>query len=162
MFEHKRVQNLEDFFRDLSERPYRNVFFYRICGYSLEIQKFISRYYEEARRSGVVIEGRIPNPSEGNLSYYNEMMGMEFQMNPGFLSERLGKWLPRMNQQQRQSVAICIYDVLDEMRRSGKNENMLKNAYIKFMCWLYYKFERIVNCLGDMGPEILCDIAIMS
>ena len=79
MFEHKRVQNLEDFFRDLSERPHRNVFFYRICGYSLEIQKFISRYYEEARRSGVVIEGRIPNPSEGNLSYYNEMMGMEFQ-----------------------------------------------------------------------------------
>lgn len=161
MFEHKRVQNLEDFFRDLSERPYRNVFFYRICGYSLEIQKFISRYYEEARRSGVVIEGRIPNPSEGNLSYYNEMMGMEFQMNPGFLSERLGKWLPRMNQQQRQSVAICIYDVLDEMRRSGKNENMLKNAYIKFMCWLYYKFERIVNCLGDNKvPKILYEANI--
>lgn len=33
---------------------------------------------------------------------------------------------------------------------------MLKNAYIKFMCWLYYKFERIVNQLGaNELPKIL-------
>ena len=42
------------------------------------------------------------------------------------------------------------------MRRSGKTDNMLKNAYIKFMCWLYYKFERIVNQLGENNiPKIL-------
>ena len=42
------------------------------------------------------------------------------------------------------------------MRRNGKTENMLKNAYIKFMCWLYYKFERIVNQLGENElPKIL-------
>ncbi|MGN8784305.1 hypothetical protein ACTNES_08215 [Blautia sp. HCP3S3_D9] len=28
-----------------------------------------------ARRTGVVIEGKIPNPDEGNLSYYNEIIG---------------------------------------------------------------------------------------
>ena len=33
---------------------------------------------------------------------------------------------------------------------------MLRNAYIKFMCWLYYKFERIVNQLGENHiPKIL-------
>ena len=33
---------------------------------------------------------------------------------------------------------------------------MLRNAYIKFMCWLYYKFERIVNQLGqERLPKIL-------
>ena len=42
---------------------------------------------------------------------------------------------------------------LDSMRRSGKTENMLKNAYIKFMCWLYYKFERIVNQLGENNVQ---------
>jgi len=42
------------------------------------------------------------------------------------------------------------------LKRAGKNDNMLKNAYIKFMCWLYYKFERIVNHLGDEKlPKIL-------
>ena len=97
----------------------------------------------------MVIEGKIPNPDEGNLSYYNEIMGMEFQMNIGFILMSLRKWLPRMNEFQRQNVADSIYDSLDSMRRSGKTENMLKNAYIKFMCWLYYKFERIVNQLGE-------------
>ena len=33
---------------------------------------------------------------------------------------------------------------------------MLKNAYIKFMCWLYYRFERIIHKLGDEKlPKIL-------
>ena len=45
-------------------------------------------------------------------------------------------------------MAAAFYDTLDAMRREGKNENMLKNAYIKFMCWFYYKFERMVNNLG--------------
>lgn len=41
-----------------------------------------------------------------------------------------------------------MYATLDDMRRAGKNDNMLRNAYMKYMCWLYYKFERIVNVLA--------------
>lgn len=149
MLEHKKIQNLSDYFVELNSRQDKGVYFYRINGYSEEIGEFIKKYYDVARRTGVVIEGKIPNPDEGNLSYYNEIMGMEFQMNIGFILMSLRKWLPRMNEFQRQNVADSIYDSLDSMRRSGKTENMLKNAYIKFMCWLYYKFERIVNQLGE-------------
>lgn len=149
MLEHKKIQNLSDYFVELNSRQDKGVYFYRINGYSEEIGEFIKKYYDVARRTGVVIEGKIPNPEEGNLSYYNEIMGMEFQMNIGFILMSLRKWLPRMNEFQRQNVADSIYDSLDSMRRSGKTENMLKNAYIKFMCWLYYKFERIVNQLGE-------------
>ena len=40
---------------------------------------------------------------------------------------------------------------------------MLKNAYIKFMCWLYYKFERIINMLGENKiPKILYEGEINS
>ena len=149
MLEHKKIQNLSDYFVELNSRQDKGVYFYRINGYSEEIGEFIKKYYDVARRTGVVIEGKIPNPDEGNLSYYNEIMGMDFQMNMGFILMSLRKWLPRMNEFQRQNVANSIYDSLDSMRRAGKTENMLKNAYIKFMCWLYYKFERIVNQLGE-------------
>ena len=149
MLEHKKIQNLSDYFVELNSRQDKGVYFYRINGYSEEIGEFIKKYYDVARRTGVVIEGKIPNPDEGNLSYYNEIMGMDFQMNMGFILMSLRKWLPRMNEFQRQNVADSIYDSLDSMRRSGKTENRLKNAYIKFMCWLYYKFERIVNQLGE-------------
>ncbi len=156
MLEHKKIRDLEDYFVSLSDRPDRGVYFYRINGYSEEIERFIKKYYDAARRAGVVIEGRIPNPDEKNLSYYGEIMGMEFQMDSGFITSGLKKWLPRMNDYQRSNVAASIYDSLDSMRKAGKTENMLKNAYIKFMCWLYYKFERIVSQLGENNiPKIL-------
>ena len=156
MLEHKKIQGVNDFFTELNARREKGVYFYRIAGYQEEIREFIQKYYETARLSGVIIEGRIPNPDEKNLAYYNEIMGMNFQMSIGFMEASLKKWLPRMNDYQRSNVATSIYDCLDTLKKSGKNDNMLKNAYVKMMCWLYYKFERIVNQLGNNQiPKIL-------
>lgn len=156
MLEHKKIQNLNDYFVELNKRPVKGVYFYRINAYSKEIGDFIKKYYDATRRTGVVIEGKIPNPDEKNLSFYTEMMGNDFQMNENFISTHLKKWLSRMNDFQRQSVAASIYNSLYTMHKEGKTDNMLKNAYIKFMCWLYYKFERIVNQLGENNiPKIL-------
>lgn len=156
MFEHKTLGDLNDYFLKYNERRNRGVYFYRINGYSDSIKKFLVLYYEEARRTGVVIEGKIPNPDEKNLSYYEEIMGMDFQLSMGFLTSKLKKWLPRMNEYQRNNVAESLYDTLETMRREGKNDNMQRNAYIKFMCWLYYRFERVVNRLGENQlPKIL-------
>lgn len=156
MFEHKKIQNLDDFFVELNSRREKGVYFYRINGFNQQIKDFVIKYYEEARRTGVVIEGKIPNPTEGNLSYYDEIMGSNFTMSPEFILTSLKKWLPRMTDYQRNTVGKSIYDSLNNMKRSGKTDNMLKNAYIKFMCWLYYKFERIVNQLGENKvPKIL-------
>lgn len=156
MLEHKKIQTLGDYFVELDNRQNKGVYFYRINGYSEEISEFIKKYYDVARRTGVVIEGKIPNPDEKNLAYYGEMLGNNFQMRVEFIFTSLKKWLPRMNDFQRQNVSASIYDSLDTMRKAGKTENMLKNAYIKFMCWLYYKFERIVNQLGENNiPKIL-------
>lgn len=156
MLERGKLDKLEDYFIDLSKRKGKGVYFYRINGYNQQIHAFIKRYYEAARHSGVVIEGRLQNPNNQNLAYYNEIMGMEFQMSMGFLTSSLKKWLPRMSDLQRENVAGAIYDTLMELRQAGKNDNMLKNAYIKFMCWLYYKFEQIVHRLGDEKlPKIL-------
>ncbi len=156
MFTHNKIKNLNDFFVERDSRPDKGVYFYRINGYTEEIGQFIQRYYEAARLSGVIIEGRIPNPDEKNLAYYEEIMGLDFRMSPDFIAQSLRKWLPRMNDYQRVTVARSLFDTLSALRKTGKNDNMLKNAYIKFMCWLYYKFERIVNMLGESKiPKIL-------
>ena len=156
MFEHKKIQNLNDYFTTLDKRQDKGVYFYRINGYSDEIGQFIKNYYKAAMQSGVIIEGKIPNPDEKNLSYYMEVMGPGFQMNPGFIAYSLERWLPRMNSRQKTDLSAAMYDLLDFMKKSGKTENMLKNSYIKFMCWLYYKFERVVNQAGGNNiPKIL-------
>ncbi len=146
----------DDYFIDLGQRTNRGVYFCRINGYNGEIREFIRKYYEAARQNGVIIEGKLQNPDNNNLAYYNEIMGPSFQMSMGFINASLKKWLPRMTDAQRENVAGAIYDTLLSLRQAGKNDNMLKNAYIKFMCWLYYKFERIVHKLGDDKlPKIL-------
>lgn len=154
--EHKKIQHLNDFFLTLDNRPEHSPYFYRINSYNEEIRRFIQVYYEAAGKSGVILEGGIANPNKQNLSYYMEIMGTDFQVNPEFFLSSLKKWLPRMNPKQRIQVADSIYCALTELSQSGKNENMLKNAYIKFMCWLYYRFERIINKLGENQlPKIL-------
>lgn len=155
LFKHIKIQSLDDFFIPLSGRSEKGIYFYRFNKTSDIIDEFIYKYYNAARKSGVVIDGKIGNPTESNLSYYQEIMGMDFQMSMGFISDSLKKWLPRMRAIQRENIAGAIYDVLDGLRRSGKNENILKNAYIKFMCWLYYKFEGVVEQMnGENIPKI--------
>ncbi len=156
MFNHIHIKDLEDYFVELHARKEKGGYFYRINGYSDNIARFIKKYYETARKSGVVIEGKIQNPDQKNLAYYQEIMGLDFRLDMSFILQSLQKWLPRMNEYQRNVVGKSIYNSLLEMRMAGKTENMLKNAYIKYMCWLYYKFERIINQLGNnCVPKIL-------
>ena len=109
MLEHKKIQNLSDFFTELGKRREKGVYFYRINGYSEEIGKFLYDYYDAARKCGVIIEGKIPNPTEGNLAYYYEMMGNDFQLGMGFIMSSLKKWLPRMNRSQNENVAASTF-----------------------------------------------------
>lgn len=150
------ITQLDDYFCELSQRKTKGVYFYRINGYTPQIHAFIIRYHEAARLGGVIIEGRLPNPDNNQLAYYSEIMGMDFRLDKAFILERLRKWLPRMSSTQCDNVAGSIYETLVKLQQSGKNENMLKNVYIKFMCWLYYKLERIVHQLGsEKIPKIL-------
>ena len=151
-----RIESPDDYFTELGKRKEKGVYFCRINGYNQQIHDFLMKYHEEARLNGVIIEGRLPNPDNNNLSYYNDIMGMDFRMDAGFINQSLGKWLPRMTAQQRSSITAAMFRTLTDLEKQGKNENMLKNTYIKFMCWLYYRFERIINALGNEKlPKIL-------
>lgn len=149
MFEHGKVTALSDFFTGISQRKSDKVFFYRFTCYNEEINDFLIKYYEAARKNGVIIEGGIANPDRNNLAYYYEIMGESFQSDENFIKQSISKWLPRMTAAQCSQVSLAVCDTLAMLSGTGKNENMLKNAYVKFMCWLYYKFERVTNKLGN-------------
>lgn len=106
MLEHKKILKLDDFFTDLNQRREKCVYVYRINGWNEDVKVFIRKYYDMARHNGVVLEGGIPNPTSQNFSYYQEMMGSSFQMQQDFMQANLHRWLPRMNPQQCQTVAV--------------------------------------------------------
>ncbi|MCI1930971.1 MAG: YceG family protein [Clostridia bacterium] len=161
MFKRIKIKKLEDFFIPLSQRNEKGVFFYRFPYYNDKVDNFLREYLKRAMRFGVVISGKIPNPDEKQLSYYSDIMGMSFSMDMSFFDISMKKWLPRLDNVQRKNVVSALYDTLLKMKQNGKNENILKNAYIKFMCWFYYKFERVFRELGHEDvPKIIYDGAI--
>ena len=163
MFQLGRIEKLHDYFSACSRRREQAVFFYRVAGHSGEVAAFLTQYDQAARTNGVVIEGRIPNPDPKQLDYLAEMMGSDFQLDAGFLTQKLTRWLPRLTGAQREAVVTAMTATLQDLQAHGKNENMLRNAYIKYMCWLYYKFERILGRLGgDELPKILYDGTVSS
>lgn len=156
MFVHKKINDLRDFFTPLRNRPAQCVYFYRINGANDDVRKFVRDYYKAALENGVIIEGNIPNPDNRQIGFYAERLGTTFTLDKQRIISDLSKWLPRMSPYTRDTVGGSIYEVLIGLRNEGKNDGILKNAYIKFMCWLYYKFERITVLLGtDRVPKIL-------
>ena len=104
------------------------------------------------------ITGKLQNPNGNQLSYLQSVLGDTFQCDTAFFEAQLVKWLPRLNQTQRTQIAEAIGQVLETQRAQGKNDNMLRNAYIKFMCWLYYRFEQLLHLFGKRPlPRILYD-----
>ena len=147
------ASNLSDLLLPMRQRGNApGVYFVRLCQWSPEIKDFLWRYHEAARAKGVIIEGQIGNPDERQLSYLTEMLGSAFEPNPAFITQALQKWMPRMSQANRVSFAQAMCDQMDELKRKGKTDSIIRNIYMKVMCWLYYKFERLMPFLGDDNP----------
>ncbi len=153
-----KVNTLRDFFSEKEKRPDEAVFFERICEYNKEIHIFLREYYAAAKAGGVVIEEGLKNPISSQLSYYTEVLGTDFRLDKGFIRQQLGSWLPRIDDRRRDDLSDAIAEVLVGLRNAGKNDNALKNAYIKIMCWLYYRAEPLFSYMGRADtPKILYD-----
>ena len=151
-----KITSLDDFFLPPDRRNGACVYLCRINGCGGKTDEFIRRYYGEARRTGAVIEGGIKNPTQENLAYYNEMLGSDYKKDAAFISSALKKWLPRLTPAQNSRISGALYESLCALEAEGKNENMQKSAYVKFMCWLYYRFGQLAGMIGTgVYPKIL-------
>lgn len=152
MFNLEKLIKLEDYFKACPERLSGGVYFCRMVSYSEDHAAFLIRFFDEARRSGVYIKGRIQNPNEQQLDFYEEAVGLDFSIDKEFQLRTMKLWLPRLMEEQRQNLCEALSLILNEMKAAGKNDAILKNSYIKFMCWFYYKFERVLVLTGKTAP----------
>ncbi|MGN0793129.1 MAG: YceG family protein [Aristaeellaceae bacterium] len=130
----------------------KGVFFVRLHQYNPQVKDTLWKYHEAARQKGTIIEGQIPNPDERQLRFLTETLGDAFQPDSAFVAQALQKWMPRMKPACRAEFADALCAQFSELRRAGKTDSILKNIYTKIMCWLYYKFERLMPFLGDDDP----------
>lgn len=150
------LNSLNEYFSNQYKRAEKGVFFYRVASFSDNVYEFVVKMFNETRVNGVCIEGGLQNPTENNLKYYDEVIGIDFKLDSDFINGNIAKWLPRLQPEQHTVLVESILNCLLDMKNKGKNDNILKNAYIKYMCWLYYKFEQVLSKTGgDVVPKIL-------
>lgn len=156
MVEKIKLNDIGDYLKKYNERNVKGVYFYRLISWSPKIEKSLIIYLKEMEISGIFIKERIKNPEQEKTAFFIEKMGTVFKMEKIFLKSMLKKWLPTLSEQQQILIADSLFEVLKDLENEGKNINILKNIYIKFMCWFYYKFQSILKYLGsEVIPKIL-------
>ncbi len=156
MLERSTLTTFEDYALPLSRRASPGPFFVRVCAWSPRVQEGIWRFHEMARQWGIIIENRISNPDDGQIGYMQETLGSDFEPTAAFAEDALRRWMPRMSDANRRGFAEALERQYGELKRRGKPEGVLKNLYIKLMCWLYYRFERLMPLLGKEDlPKLL-------
>ena len=149
------LRNNRDYFLPLSKRPLKGVYFYRFIGYDDNILKFLKEYENSTISNGIYIKKPIPNPRENVVKDFLSKTNENFVLNLNFIQSNLRLWIRNLTNSQILSLSESILESLQDLRKKGANDNILKNAYVKFMCWSL-SFERVLKNIGnDNIPKVL-------
>jgi len=148
---------LESCFTPLDRRVPAKPKFLRIIGWDREgsLIQLLARFYKEAGTYGAYIKGGLPNPSEPEITRFYRTVGENFEPAPQVVARQLTVWLGQLQPSQKQTLHSAVMASLELLRSRGANNHMLKNAYVKFMCWLRGSFGRALNGIGSSVPPKL-------
>lgn len=156
MFKPAETSILSNLLKPLSERADKNTYFIRAHHYGNDLEQFLNQLISCKNQYGLLISEKFNNPDEKQLEYYETVIGHNFENNPQFILQIIQKWLPQLNTCQHNLIAESTIDILNLCMQEGKSINMLKNMFVKFMCWSYYKMNNIINKLGrDSLPKVI-------
>ncbi len=108
------------------------------------------------KNNGIWLDQKMKNPDENQLMYYENMIGSQFNMEVEFIKRSTKLMFGNLSATQIELLSNAIFNELVQLQKAGKNINIIKNAFIKFMCWFYYKFRPTIGNIGsDIPPKIL-------
>ena len=151
-----KLKNISDYFIERNSRNPQGVYFYRIASYSKKIEEFLIKYMGKVKENGLYIKNTLQNPTQDKLNYFFEKIGNDFKLEENFILVAIKKWIPQLSDAKYKKISKFLLLSLKDLEKEGKNLNMIKNAYIKYMCWFYYKFQSLIKKLdGKVIPKIL-------
>lgn len=161
MFDCLDLERYHDYFIPMSKRKHKGVYFYRFVGYNDDILKFLKRFQVLSQDSGIYINHNIQNPTEEKVIYFYGKTGKDFIIDNDFFYIVSKKWLSGISEKNISLFSASLFKVIKYLENNGINFNILKNTYIKLMCWARYMFTEVLTNLGiDNVPKILYEGAI--
>jgi YceG-like Ter operon protein len=156
LIERVKINRLNDYFLKLSQRNPQGVFFCRIDQYSDELKEFLKEFIGSIKNDGIWIDQKMKNPDENQLMYYENIIGSQFNMDGEFIKRCIKLMFGNLSENQIEGLSQAVFHELTQLLQAGKNINIIKNAFVKFMCWFYYKFKPVIGAIGsDVPPKIV-------
>lgn len=154
-----KIDSVDDYLKKINERKEIGVYFYKLNFYNQEIKTFLKKYLKKTKESGIYIKNGLQNPTSNNINYFMEFIGSDFLLEKSFFEQKLKRWLPQLTESENREFSSLVFETLKGLKEKGKNESILKNIYMKFMCWSYYKFQYVIRKCYEMRekdtPKIL-------
>lgn len=148
------AQNLEACFLPIEQRTPPQSCFFRVIGRDAQgkIPALLERFQAQAKAGGVVLQNGLRNPAEPEITQLYTITGRSFALSRPVMERHMTVWLGQLRPAARPTLSGAMEDTLNLLRAQGANDNILKNAYIKFMCWLHGPLGRILSGLGKASP----------
>lgn len=134
-------------------------YFFRLASYEPDIDSFIEQYYRLCRECGSIYRTRLRNPSAEETAAALAALGNSFSPDKKYLEGILSSYL-QPGQPLCGRLAEEISRSLCDSGKSGLNDNIRKNIFVKYLCWLK-KYFRETLAAANRGkiPRLLymCD-----
>lgn len=153
MYHLLKFEKAEEYFQTMTQRNPKGVYFCRFVGYDDELLVFYRRYQIEAQKNGLYLHQPLSNPVDSQVSQFLQIMGTQpFALDQPRMSHMALAWFQGVDVKKVDLFSSAVLEMLSALSRQGVNLNILKNAYIKFMCWGKGAFFNTIRRLGE--PEI--------
>lgn len=148
------INSLEICFLPLDRRDPPSSCFFRIIGHDSQgsILTLLKKYYKLVQSSGIYILDGIPNPAEPETARFFAAAGSQFTFSKPLIERHMTVWLGQLRTNQRQILSEAVMEALNILKDQGANENIIKNAYIKFMCWFRFSIGHILMGIDKPTP----------
>ncbi len=155
MFKVLTLKDNNDYFLSLSQRSSKGVYFYRCIGFDDNILKFLRKYEIYSQNKGVYIKENILNPSDKEVKECLDKINENFALTISYITDNTKILLNYLNTFQVTLISESVFEILNELYKGGANANILKNAYVKFMCWSI-RFQKFLRYIGnEKVPKVL-------
>ncbi|NDO47544.1 YceG family protein [Clostridium sp. MD294] len=157
MYQKLNCNDKQDYFKPLSKREREGVYFCRFIGFDEELLIWERKIQIDCQKNGKYISKKLPQPNENEVFHFFDKVGQfDFVIEQNLFYEIIVKWLDFVPQKIQKNISEAIYYILYELSTKQNNINILKNTFVKFMCWLKYYFGNMLCTLGEEEvPKIL-------
>lgn len=157
MYQKLNCSDKQDYFKPLSKREREGVYFCRFIGFDEELLIWERKIQIYCQKNGKYISKKLLQPNDNEVFHFFDKVGQfHFVIEQNFIYEIVVKWLDFVPQKVQKNISEAIFYVISELSVKQNNINILKNTFVKFMCWLKSDFGNILCALGaEEVPKIL-------